>query len=120
MANSYEFNCKKLPPGVNLQAEGSANGSFFFGTEYTVPKCIIGAVLFVIACCFALSEQKRDAPESREADQRIDHAADQRGLSAADPCHEIEFRKADQAPVDRADDREDPCDDIHVHQLLRG
>ena len=42
----------------------------------------------------ALSEEHRDAPEPRDAYNRVDHAADACGLPAEDPRDQIEPRKA--------------------------
>ena len=53
------------------------------------------------------AKQQRDAPQTGQPDQRIDHAADAGGLTAEDPRDQIEFCESDEAPVDRTDDRKD-------------
>ena len=43
-----------------------------------------------------LPEQQGDAPQSGDADDGVDHAADPGGLPAEDPRDQIEPREADQ------------------------
>ena len=52
----------------------------------------------------AITEQQRDAPDARRADQRVNDAADERALTAEKIRDQIELEKTDQAPVDCADD----------------
>lgn len=54
----------------------------------------------------SFSEEKGNAPDSRKCDDRIDDAAEKRVLSAEDPGDKIELEKADAAPVQCADDRQ--------------
>jgi hypothetical protein len=61
--------------------------------------------------CFCGTE---DAPEPGQTDHRVDDAADTRGLTAEDPRDQVEPRKADQTPVDRADNGQNQCQGIHV------
>ena len=53
---------------------------------------------------FTVAEQKRNAPQSRRANQRIDDTADDGGLSAEDGSDQIKLENADQPPVDGSDD----------------
>lgn len=55
----------------------------------------------------AVAEQKRNAPDCRKTYKCVDDSAYNTGLSAANPCDEIELKDADRAPVDAADNRQD-------------
>ena len=52
----------------------------------------------------AIAEQQRNAPQAGDAHHRIDDAADDRGLTAANVGNQIEAEQAHQQPVDAADD----------------
>src|SRR5699024_2943472 len=54
-----------------------------------------------------LAEEQRDAPQAGNADDGVDHAADHRGLPAAEVGHQVELKQADQQPVDGAEDGDD-------------
>lgn len=73
------------------------------------------AVLFsyVSGVFGTMSEKKRDAPQTCETDQRIDDAAETGSLTAKEPCNQIKFCKANQAPVDCADDDENKRYNVH-------
>ena len=66
---------------------------------------------------FAATEQQRDAPCARQRDQRVDDPADDRGLPAEDPRHEVELEQPDGAPVDRPDNDEKQCDSVYQHTV---
>ena len=51
-----------------------------------------------------IAEQQGNAPESGDADEGIDDAADDGELAAADRCDDVEAEDADAPPVQRADD----------------
>ena len=68
--------------------------------------------------CFGFSrsaEQQGDAPQTGKTDHCVDNAADARGLAAEDPRDQVEPRKADQTPVDCADNGQNQCQGIHDH-----
>ena len=52
-----------------------------------------------------VTEQQRNAPKPRRADERINYAAEERALASKEIGDQIELEKADQSPVDGADDR---------------
>ena len=52
-----------------------------------------------VLACSVFPEQKRDAPKARKAHQRIDDAADNRHLAAADKGDYIKAEQANGAPV---------------------
>lgn len=51
------------------------------------------------------AEQQADAPKGAQSDHHIDDSADNAGLSTTDPGHEVKLEKANQAPVDAADNQ---------------
>lgn len=53
---------------------------------------------------FTRAEHQRNAPDARKTDNCINDAAEQRGLSAADPGNDVKLEQADAAPVQRTDD----------------
>jgi hypothetical protein len=53
---------------------------------------------------FPLAEQKRDAPQTRNSYQRINHAAEYGRLTAEQVGHQIERKQTHQQPVDGSDD----------------
>lgn len=68
-----------------------------------------------IACDLArlsFAEEKGNAPNACKRDDGIYDAAEKRLLAAEEPRDDIEFEKADTAPVEAADDGEDKCDPI--------
>ena len=65
------------------------------------------------------AEQQADAPKGAQSDHHIDDSADNAGLSTTDPGHEVKLEKANQAPVDAADNQQRQCDFIqHMLSLL--
>jgi len=52
----------------------------------------------------ALTEQQSNAPQTGDAYDGVYDAADNCSLAAAHICHQVEFEKTDQQPVDGADD----------------
>ena len=50
------------------------------------------------------AEQQRDAPKTGNADQCIDHAADDGHLAAAQKRNTVKPEQTNAAPVQRADD----------------
>ena len=63
----------------------------------------------------ACAEDQGDTPDARKRDDRIDDAAQERGLTTADPCDEVEAEQPDAAPVQCADHGNDERDSIHNH-----
>lgn len=61
--------------------------------------------LFCVEARAVSAKQERDAPQPRKTDNRINNSAEDRGLTAEDPCYKIELKQADKSPVDRTDDR---------------
>ena len=52
----------------------------------------------------ASAKQQRNAPNACKSYNGVDDAAEQRGLSAADPGNEVELKQSDAAPVESAYD----------------
>ena len=50
------------------------------------------------------AKQQRQAPQTGQANHSIDDPADRSGLSTEDPGHQVKFKKADKAPIYRAND----------------
>lgn len=71
---------------------------------------------FVVGAAIGLKEQ-RYAPQCGKAYERVYHPADRCGLSAADPCHNIEFEKAHAAPIDAADYTERKRNSVYDHHV---
>lgn len=59
-----------------------------------------------------LAEEKCDAPDAGQTDERIDDAAENGGLSPEEPCDEVEAEDPDQTPVQRTDDAQNQCNCI--------
>lgn len=78
------------------------------GRQFRLPTIRV-ASLFV-----SFTEQQGDAPKTCQANKGINDSAENGCLAAEDPCHQIKFGKADQAPVDRTDNGENQSDGIHV------
>ena len=71
--------------------------------------------LFVLDELLPVPEEEGDAPNTRQRDNRIDHATNGSALAAESPCHYVELKQADAAPVDGADDHKDQCQSVqHV------
>ena len=49
------------------------------------------------------AEKQRNAPQSRNGDQRKDDAADDGTRPAEDPGNDVELKQSDASPVDRTD-----------------
>ncbi|MPM18885.1 hypothetical protein SDC9_65303 [bioreactor metagenome] len=66
-------------------------------------------------------EEQRDAPQTCQANQRINDAGEGSHLPAAEKGHRVEAEQADAAPVQRADNGEHQCDlvDYHKTYLLK-
>jgi hypothetical protein len=62
--------------------------------------------LFGHFAVLSLPEKKRDTPYTRQGDDGIDDAADQRILTTADPSDDIKLEEAYASPVERADNCE--------------
>ena len=72
-----------------------------------MPKCVCISASFLV--CVKLravsAEQKRNTPQPCKTDKCIDDSAQDRSLSAKEPGNKVKFKKTDQSPVDRPDDR---------------
>lgn len=60
-----------------------------------------------------IAEQQRDAPQTGDAHQGIDNAADGSQLAAADKGHAVKGEQSHAAPVQRTDDDQDQSNAIH-------
>ena len=63
----------------------------------------------------ASAKQQRDAPNTGKSYNGVDDAAEQRGLSAADPCNDVKLKQSDAAPVERANDGQNQRNAIQNH-----
>ena len=63
----------------------------------------------------ASAKQQRDAPNAGKSYQSIDDAAEQRGLSAADPRNDVKLKQSDAAPVESANDGQNQRNAIQYH-----
>ena len=64
---------------------------------------------------FAGAEYQRDTPNACQRNDGIDDTAEQRGLSTADPSHDVELEQTDATPVQSAQDGENQRNAIHNH-----
>ena len=107
---SYE-ECLHRP--VNAAADMSAHRKRPpFGGLFCGCLCVLRPVL---------AEQQGDEPQSGNAHQRIDDAADGAGLPAEQECHAVKAEKPHAAPVQRTDDDEyqrDAVYDLHESPSL--
>lgn len=85
-------------------------------TIFQRPLAALGSLLASIGTRFPLPEQQRDAPDSRQADQNIDDAAENGSGAAEQPRHQVKLKQADQPPVQAADDGQHQRDLIHDHK----
>ena len=60
-----------------------------------------------------ITEQQRDAPQTGDAHQRIDDAAENGQLTAADKGYAVKGEQPHAAPVQRTDDDKDQSNAIH-------
>lgn len=61
------------------------------------------------------AKQQRNAPNTGKSYNGVDDAAEQRGLSAADPCNEVKLKQSDAAPVESANDGQNQRNAIQNH-----
>lgn len=52
----------------------------------------------------ASAKQQRDAPNTCKTYYSVDDAAEQGGLSTADPCNDVKLKQTDAAPVESTHD----------------
>ena len=73
-------------------------------------------VLFVISSYHSFfAEQERDAPDARKRDDGIDNAAENGGLTAADPSDDIKIEDSYASPVESSDHRENKSYSVSYH-----
>ena len=74
-----------------------------------------GVFRLFVAVAKLLSEQEGSTPQTSQTNDGIDDAAEERVLTAKEPCNKIKLKDTDQTPVDTADDRQDQSKHIdHV------
>lgn len=56
---------------------------------------------------YPLAEQQSHTPETGDTYDGVNYAADDRSLPTADISHQVELEKANQQPVDGADNSND-------------
>lgn len=61
-----------------------------------------------LVCRCSIAEKQRDAPDSGETHQGIDHAADGAAGPAEQEGHDVKAKDADAAPVESADNGPGP------------
>ena len=66
----------------------------------------------------ASAKQQRNAPNTGKSYNGVDDAAQQRGLSAADPRYNIKLKQSDAAPVERANDGQNQRNAIQYHHFV--
>src|SRR3954470_13642427 len=78
------------------------------------PRIPSGASAAHCVCAVRLvtSEQRDELPQPRHANQRVDDTAKRRHF-AEDCGDEIESEKADETPIQSADDQKNQCDGVH-------
>ena len=52
-----------------------------------------------VHCLSGVAEQQRNTPQGGDRHERIDHAAENGGLTAEDPRHEVKLEDADKAQL---------------------
>ena len=72
-------------------------------------------LIFQMLKAFTGAEHQRDAPNTCQSNDRVDDSAEQRGLSAADPCHDVELEETDATPVQGTNDRQDQGESVNNH-----
>ena len=60
------------------------------------------------------AKQERNTPKTGQAHQGIDDTAEQRSLTAEEPCNQVKPEQADQTPVQTANDRQNLRNGIHT------
>lgn len=86
----------------------------FLGKSLTaVPKELPSLYSVTAGDCVS-PEKKRDTPYPGKTHKGIDKTAEQRTLSAEQPCNQVEPENSHKAPVETADDGKNQCDGIHV------
>ena len=61
---------------------------------------------------FPSAEQQGDTPSTAKGYQSVDDSADDGGLPAEDPRHDVKLEQTDGSPVDGADDHQDQCKSV--------
>ncbi len=64
---------------------------------------------------FVWTEEQGDAPKTRQTDESIDDAGENRHLSAAEKCHGVKAEQTDAAPVQSSDNGQDQCELVKKH-----
>ena len=67
---------------------------------------------------FASAKQQRNAPNACKTYNGVDNAREQRGLSAADPCNDVELKQSDAAPVESTNDGQNQRNAIQYHHFV--
>ena len=72
-------------------------------------------LIFQMLKAFTGTEHQRDAPNTCQSNDRVDDSAEQRGLSAADPSHDVELEQTNATPVQSTEDGQNQRNAIHNH-----
>ena len=64
---------------------------------------------------FSCSENQRDTPDAGKSHDGVNDAAEERVLSATNPCHDVKGKQTDATPVESADNGDDQRNAIHDH-----
>ena len=73
--------------------------------------------LFLLPFAVGIAKDHGDAPQTGNAHQCVDNAADGAHLAAEEKCHAVKAEQANTAPVECADDGERQCDLINDHEI---
>lgn len=72
-------------------------------------------LIFQLLKALAGAEDQRDTPNACQRNDGVDDTAEQRGLPAADPSHNVKLEQTDATPVQSAEDGQNQRNAIHNH-----
>ena len=78
---------------------------------------ILYCAVYRVMLIAALTEEQGNAPHTGQTYQRVDHAADDGHLTAAEKCDTVKAENADAAPVQGAHNGEDQGESVKKHKL---
>lgn len=68
--------------------------------NFSPPRRTAVLKLFVLEYFLSFAKEQRNAPDTCQSDNRINHAAYSGSLTAKSPCYYVELKQSDAAPVD--------------------
>ena len=117
--DTRNFLCQNSQKPFNFPYNLFLQADFAIRQKRKLPHITMQQLLFLFCDLFcAGTEQKRNAPNTRECHDRVHDAADDRRLTAAKPCDAVKAEQTDRAPVQRTDNGKDKRYSVNNHVQL--